>query len=107
MDENFGNKKEYNDILIEKSLTGTVVKYNPNRGFGFISMFNSNVEEEIFVYHNQIKNIDKTKEFVKLQIGQEVQFDLYSTDRGYVAKNVNIVGMNKEAAANLLKGKLR
>lgn len=97
-----GNKAN-NDILIDKNLTGIVTKYLPEKGFGFLKMFNSNISNDIFVYHNQIKNIDKTKEYVKLQINQNVTFDLYSTPRGYVAKNVFVQGMNQNAAVNIFK----
>lgn len=103
MDENFGNKKDYDDLLVDKGLSGVVIKYLSDRGFGFIRLYNSNITADIFVYHNQIKNLDPTKEFIKLQVGQEVSLDLYSTNRGYVAKNVNVLGMNQQAAAKIFK----
>jgi cold shock CspA family protein len=103
MDENFGNKKDYNDKLIDSGLTGVVIKYISERGFGFIRLYNSKITADIFVYHNQIKNLDRTKEYIKLQVGQDVAFDLYSTERGYVAKNVNVMGMNQDAAVKIFK----
>lgn len=104
MNDNIGNTDDKGDILIETDLTGIVIKYISDKGFGFIKMLNSQITADIFVYHNQIKNIDKNKEYVKLQVGQDVKFDLYSTKRGYVGKNVHIIGMNQNAAVNLVKG---
>lgn len=104
MNDNFGNVADKGDVLVETDLSGVVIKYMSEKGFGFIKMNNTQIKSDIFVYHNQIKNIDKSKEFIKLQIGQDVKFDLYSTKRGYVAKNVHVQGMNQLAAVNIFKG---
>ncbi len=103
-DDNFGNVKDRGDVQVETNLSGVVIKYMYEKGFGFIRMQNSKITSDIFVYHDQIKNLDRDKEFIKLQVGQDVQFDLYSTKRGYVAKNVHVLGMNQAAAVNIFKG---
>ena len=106
MNDNIGNKADDGDVLVATELHGIVIKYISEKGFGFIKMNNGKVQADIFVYHNQIANIDKEKEYVKLLVGQDVKFDLYSTKRGYVAKRVYILGMNLAAAANLVKESL-
>lgn len=59
--------------------------FNDAKGFGFIEY---NEGEDIFVHYSAI-NADGYK---TLSEGQEVAFNLISTDKGYQAKNVEVVG---------------
>lgn len=58
--------------------------FNDSKGFGFIE-YNNN--EDIFVHYSAIK----ADGYKTLSEGQEVTFDLIDTDKGFQAKNVEIV----------------
>lgn len=81
---------QYDDKLIKEGMTGLVIKYVTEKGFGFIKADDKAVKDDIFVYFNQIvpANGKSEKEFLKLHQYQEVTFDLYSSRRGLVAKRV-------------------
>lgn len=58
--------------------------FNDSKGFGFIEY---NEGEDIFVHYSAIK----ADGYKTLSEGQEVTFNLISTDKGYKAKNVETV----------------
>lgn len=58
--------------------------FNDAKGFGFIEY---NEGEDIFVHYSAIK-VDGYK---TLSEGQEVSFDLISTNKGYQAQNVEVM----------------
>ena len=62
---------------------GRVTKYFHDKGFGFINRVVGD-GEDIFVHYTQILE----EGYRSLEEGQEVQFDLYETERGLQAKNV-------------------
>ena len=55
--------------------------FNNEKGFGFIDY---KMGEDIFVHYSAIKSDG----YKTLSEGQNVEFDLVSTDKGYQAKNV-------------------
>ena len=60
---------------------GIIKWFNNEKGYGFI---NSDVEEDIFVHYSAI-NLDGYK---TLSEGQQVEFKLIQTDKGFQAANV-------------------
>lgn len=79
---------QYTDQLIKTNMTGIVIRYVTDKGFGFIQSDDKSIKDDIFVYFNQIKPSKDQGEFLKLHQCQEVTFDLYMSARGLVAKNV-------------------
>jgi cold shock protein len=61
---------------------GTVKWFNEKRGFGFI--IDPNVASDIFVHFSEIRS----EGFKTLKEGEEVQYELYTDDKGSKAKNV-------------------
>lgn len=55
--------------------------FNDEKGFGFIDY---KMGEDIFVHYSAIKS----NGYKTLSEGENVEFDLISTDKGYQAKNV-------------------
>jgi CspA family cold shock protein len=65
---------------------GTVIKYNVERGFGFIAV--EGKREDAFIHY---KDIDPGVDaFKKLLPGDSVEFDIENGNRGLVAKNLQI-----------------
>ena len=64
-------------------MKGKVKWFNADKGFGFINRVVGD-GEDIFVHYTQILE----EGYRSLEEGQEVQFDLYETERGLQAKNV-------------------
>ena len=64
-------------------MKGKVKWFNADIGFGFFYRVVGD-GEDIFVHYTQILE----EGYRTLEEGQEVQFDLYETDRGLQAKNV-------------------
>ena len=62
-------------------MKSTVKWFNDEKGFGFIDY---KMGEDIFVHYSTIKSDG----YKTLSEGQNVEFDLVSTDKGYQAKNV-------------------
>lgn len=65
-------------------MKSTVKWFNDEKGFGFIDY---KMGEDIFVHYSEIKS----EGYKTLSEGQNVEFDLISTDKGYQAKNVEKV----------------
>jgi CspA family cold shock protein len=63
--------------------TGTVKWFNNTKGFGFIEPEEGN--EDVFVHHSVIIG----EGFKKLTVGQSVQFDIESGEKGLTAINVH------------------
>ena len=57
--------------------------FNNEKGFGFIEYKEG---EDIFVHYSQINK----EGYKSLDAGDEVYFDLISTNKGYQAQNVNL-----------------
>lgn len=84
----------YNDVLVKEGLTGKVIKFFNDRGFGFIKADDKNIKDDVYVFFNQIKSSEgKTR---KLYQNQEVKFDLYASKKGLIAKNVYSGEINHE-----------
>lgn len=64
--------------------TGTVLRFNKIKGYGFIKADNS--DHEIFVHFSQIQ----TEGYKDLKEGQRVSFKIEVGDRGEFATNVMI-----------------
>lgn len=58
--------------------------FNNNKGFGFIEF---NDREDIFVHYSAIRQDG----YKTLSEGEEVTFDLISTEKGYQAHDVEVV----------------
>jgi len=65
-------------------MKSTVKWFNDSKGFGFIEYDKG---EDIFVHYSAIK----ADGYKTLTEGQEVSFNLISTDKGYQAKDVELV----------------
>ncbi len=61
--------------------TGTVKWFNPEKGFGFISIEG---EDDVFVHFSGIVS----EGFKTLEEGQSVEFEIVEGDRGPIASNV-------------------
>ena len=62
--------------------TGKVKWFNAEKGFGFIEREG---EKDVFVHYSAIQ----TDGFKTLDEGQEVEFEIITSDRGPQAANVN------------------
>lgn len=65
-------------------MTSRVKWFNNSKGFGFINYENN---DDIFVHYTAIK----CDGYKTLSEGQEIKFDLVNTEKGYQAKNVEIL----------------
>lgn len=63
---------------------GTVKWFNPDKGYGFISIDGSNEADDIFVHYSAIE----TDGFRTLTDGQKVEFETLQGERGIQAANV-------------------
>ena len=61
---------------------GTVKWFNPEKGFGFITL---DGEDDVFVHYSSIKEEGSRK---NLEQGQEVKFDIVDGEKGVQASNV-------------------
>ena len=59
--------------------------FNDIKGYGFIE---NNQLDDIFVHYSQVNK----EGYKSLASGDIVQFDLVTTDKGYQAKNVSLIG---------------
>ena len=66
------------------SVSGKVVHYDPNRGFGFLSPEGGG--DDVFLHINDIQGIDESQ----LRPGAKVDFDVEATDRGSKATNLKV-----------------
>jgi CspA family cold shock protein len=66
--------------------TGTVLWFSPEKGFGFIKHLDQKIDR-IFVSYSNIV----TDGFKTLKKGQSVKFELSRDNRGYFAKNVELL----------------
>jgi cold shock CspA family protein len=66
-------------------VSGTVVHYDPNRGFGFLAPESGGAD--VFVHINDL-DVDETA----LKPGARVEFEIEDTDRGSKAVNVSVTG---------------
>ena len=64
-------------------MRGTVKWFNNEKGFGFIKVVNL-PEDDVFVHYSEILEDG----YKTLEEGQEVEFRLIHTDKGYQANNV-------------------
>lgn len=64
---------------------GTVKWFNADKGFGFIAA--SAKGEDVFVHYRQIRGDG----FRKLLEGQEVEFGMIQTQKGYAAEDVAVL----------------
>ena len=66
------------------SVSGKVVHYDPNRGFGFLSPESGG--DDVFLHINDLHGIDEDQ----LRPGAKVEFDVEDTDRGAKATNLKV-----------------
>ncbi|MFD0841135.1 cold-shock protein [Williamsia serinedens] len=66
-------------------VSGTVVHYDPNRGFGFLAPESGGAD--VFVHINDL-DVDESD----LKPGARVEFEIEDTDRGSKAVNVSVTG---------------
>lgn len=73
-------------------VSGTVVHYDSNRGFGFLAPESGGAD--VFVHINDL-DVDESA----LKPGARVEFEVEETDRGSKAVNVSVTGAAPAAAA--------
>lgn len=61
---------------------GKVVSWSDRRGYGFIKA--EDCDQDIFIHYSEIKGDG----FKTLSVDSEVTFDVYETDKGLVARNL-------------------
>ena len=78
------------DEETKSKTTGLVKFFNTFKGYGFI-IPNEPLDtgRDVFVHFSEIK-VDHS-EFATLNKNDEVEFELFKTDRGYEARNVVII----------------
>ncbi len=64
--------------------TGVVKWYNEKKGFGFITDTNTGLD--VFVHFSHISDLDK-----KLNVGDNVSFNIKETDKGPAARTIKKV----------------
>ena len=69
---------------MSERLMGTVKWFNNTKGFGFIERSDG---DDVFVHYNQIRGDG----FRSLSDGQQVEFSLIETDKGFRAEDVSPV----------------
>lgn len=74
-------------VHANRKLNGTVVRFNENRGFGFIKFIGYN--RDIFVHFSNILHRPYGSQY--LEVDQNVEFQIKHTQRGWQAINVSIV----------------
>lgn len=98
-------QSQYTDKLIKENMTGVVIRYVAEKKFGFIRADDKAVQDDIFVYFNQIippkNSVDK---FLKLHQYQEVKFDLYMSSKGLVAKQVHAGAILEDLLIKQVRG---
>lgn len=75
---------EYQQHGSDKTITGTVVWFNSEKGFGFIKPDTG--ADDVFVHHSNISGSG----FKSLEEGQQVTFELGTGPRGVTAMNVTV-----------------
>jgi CspA family cold shock protein len=70
---------------------GRVKWFSPELGYGFILI---DQDVEVFVHHSDIQS----EGFRMLHDGEEVEFELHNTQRGFQARNVRRLGMETDTA---------
>lgn len=65
----------------KQSMTARIRWINHSKGYGFLS---NEDYKDIFFHYSQVEN----QSFRTLQLGEELEFDLYQVDAGYEAKSV-------------------
>ncbi|AVM01138.1 cold-shock protein [Gordonia iterans] len=66
------------------SVSGKVVHFDPNKGFGFLSRESGG--DDVFLHVNDVHGIDEGQ----LRPGAKVEFDVEETDRGAKATNLKV-----------------
>ena len=72
-------------MVVAQAVTGKVVHYDPNRGFGFLAPESGGAD--VFLHINDI-DIDESE----LKPGAQVEFEVEETERGSKATNVSVIG---------------
>lgn len=73
-------------IKLDGLYEGRVIKYDVERGFGFIRVVNSRINEDAFIH---FKDIEPTQSgFKKLVPEDVVTFELHRGEKGLSAKNL-------------------
>jgi len=70
---------------MEQREMGVITFWDEKRGYGFIRR---DFKRDIFVHYSQIKDVSG---FVKLQIGQEVEFTIADGKKGKEAHDVTVL----------------
>lgn len=84
-------RDERSGCVVSGSVTGKVVHYDANRGFGFLAPDSGGAD--VFLHINDI-DIDESA----LKPGAQVSFDVEATERGSKAVNVAVTGAAADAA---------
>jgi cold shock CspA family protein len=64
---------------------GELTYYDPARGFGFVRI--SGTETDVFVHYTELEKINKST----IRMGLKFTFDIYESNKGPQAKNIEIV----------------
>lgn len=82
-----GTKQRDSGLLTGERVTGTVKWFNDAKGFGFITPDLGG--KDVFVHHSGIQSDQKYK---SLKDGQDVEYEIESTEKGLQAIHVTALG---------------
>lgn len=89
-------RRDFTHLLVNSNdddrVSGTVVNYNIERGFGFIRLkITTDSESDLFVHHSSLRE----KSHPYLKVGDSVNFEIIETPKGKQANNVVVVAASK------------
>jgi CspA family cold shock protein len=74
--------------------TGVVKRFNPKRGFGFITPDDSSISnDDVFAHQSDIIGMEG---FRCLYVGEKVEFEAVAGDQGLKATNIRVIQQSSE-----------
>ena len=81
--------------LRKEGVTGTVTKYEEERGYGFVSTLDVKDASTTDVFFH-ISDVDASS----VEVGWRFQFDVFSSRKGFRAGNINVLSEGSEEEAS-------